>query len=117
MKFTLGLIFITALATSVLADNYANFFTDENCNEDGSIGFDMTNPGCFSQLNMKSVYIPNNGPFAWTSNFCLVMTYGDQTCGCQNDSYEFKSSGFCHVLDGKAQSYRFISGKCDVNNC
>ncbi|OCF78772.1 hypothetical protein I204_00716 [Kwoniella mangroviensis CBS 8886] len=54
------LIFAT-LSSYVLADYFANFFSDTECNEDGSIGFDMTNPGCFAQAGRHSVYIPNSG--------------------------------------------------------
>ncbi|WWC92580.1 uncharacterized protein L201_007539 [Kwoniella dendrophila CBS 6074] len=116
MKFTLTTITLFGLLAGVKADRFANFFVDENCNEDGSIGFDLDNPGCFTQYNMKSVYIPNN-PIDWNQHYCLVMSYGDEGCDCQNDSYSFLATGFCHQLDGKASSYRFIGGKCDPNNC
>ncbi|WWC92578.1 uncharacterized protein L201_007537 [Kwoniella dendrophila CBS 6074] len=82
---TFAFAFIIGLTNHAVADNFANFFTgDSECNEDGSIGFDLNNPGCFSQRNMGSDYIPNNGR-PWTN--------------------------------GKAKSYRFISGGCDDNNC
>ncbi|WWC64955.1 uncharacterized protein I303_107569 [Kwoniella dejecticola CBS 10117] len=116
MKSFFATSYLAALTALVRADNYANFFTDSDCSVDGSIGFNLNNPGCFSQLNMGSVYIPNNG-IPWNSPYCLVMTYDSQECTCQNDGYEFNADGFCHPLDGKAKSYRFISGGCDQNNC
>ncbi|WVR09790.1 hypothetical protein IAU60_006866 [Kwoniella sp. DSM 27419] len=57
------------LSIMVSADSYANFFSDSNCNVDGSIGFDMHNDGCFSQLQRNSVYIPNTGLI--NDQFCL----------------------------------------------
>ncbi|WRT70951.1 uncharacterized protein IL334_007950 [Kwoniella shivajii] len=69
MKAILATAFF-ALATGVVADNFANFFVDESCSEDGSIGFELSNPGCFAQSGMHSVYIPNNG-IPWTQYYCL----------------------------------------------
>ncbi|WWC98422.1 hypothetical protein V866_005313 [Kwoniella sp. B9012] len=108
------LIFVT-LFPYVSADYFANFFSDTECNEDGSIGFDMTNPGCFAQAGRHSVYIPNSGFLG--DQFCLVMTHGDDHCGCQDRGYDFTSTGFCALLDGEVQSYRFIGGSCGVNTC
>ncbi|WWC72816.1 uncharacterized protein I206_106780 [Kwoniella pini CBS 10737] len=116
MKFLFSYTLALELIGLAMADNFANFFSDEDCNEDGSIGFDINNPGCFAQSGRHSVYLPNNGsPFSY--QHCLVMTYDNGECSCQNDYYNFGASGFCHTLDGKASSYRFISGKCDDNNC
>ncbi|WWC92576.1 uncharacterized protein L201_007535 [Kwoniella dendrophila CBS 6074] len=114
-SFTTIAFIATSLLTVVSADLFANFFSDEACNVDGSIGFDMTNPGCFVQRSRKSVYIPNSG-FV-NDQFCLVQTYGDDHCGCQTKGYDFTSTGFCAVLDGEAVSYRFIGGSCGVNTC
>ncbi|WVQ63443.1 uncharacterized protein L199_001596 [Kwoniella botswanensis] len=116
MKLIFAAIFAFGLIGTTMADNFANFFSDENCNEDGSIGFDINNPGCFAQSGRHSVYIPNNGnPFSY--HHCLVQTYHSGECNCQNAGYDFGASGYCHKLDGKAKSYRFISGFCDENNC
>ncbi|WVW80712.1 hypothetical protein I302_102698 [Kwoniella bestiolae CBS 10118] len=115
MKFILATIALLGLGL-VSADKYANFFTDENCNEDGSIGFNMDNPGCFAWAGAKSVYIPNN-PIDWNQYYCLVQSHNTKECDCQNDGYEFQATGFCHKLDGNAQSYRFVGGGCDPNNC
>nr|XP_019050952.1 hypothetical protein I302_01395 [Kwoniella bestiolae CBS 10118]OCF29882.1 hypothetical protein I302_01395 [Kwoniella bestiolae CBS 10118] len=72
---------LLALATAtslVSADYFANFFTDEHCTQDGSIGFDMTNPGCFAWRGAHSVYIPKTS-FP-NEQFCLVMTHDDDHC-------------------------------------
>ncbi|WWC98420.1 hypothetical protein V866_005311 [Kwoniella sp. B9012] len=96
MRSILSTITLLYFAIKVSADNFANFFADENCNED--------------------VYIPNNG-IPWTAYYCLVITNDSDECNCQNEGYEFQAVGFCHVLSGDAKSYRFISGGCDENNC
>ncbi|WWC64956.1 uncharacterized protein I303_107570 [Kwoniella dejecticola CBS 10117] len=116
MRFSFTALALVALGLRVNADKYANFFTDENCNEDGSIGFSLDNPGCFNQASMKSVYIPNN-PIDWNQHYALVISKDGKDCPCQNDCYEFQATGFCHKLDGEGQSYRFIGGGCDPNNC
>ncbi|OCF37852.1 hypothetical protein I316_00076 [Kwoniella heveanensis BCC8398] len=105
MKFSYTLA-AAAFAAVVSADSFANFFSDENCNVDGSIGFDMHNDGCFSQLNRKSVYIPNTGLI--NDQFCLVSTHDDQSCSCQSQAFDFTATGFCATLDPTVQSYRFI---------
>ncbi|WWC64952.1 uncharacterized protein I303_107566 [Kwoniella dejecticola CBS 10117] len=112
--FGLAFFLVSLFASLVAADNFANFFSDTECNEDGSIGFDMTNPGCFAQAGRRSVYIPNA---AFNDQYCLVITYDDKTCGCQNRGYVFTATGFCAVLEEGIQSYRFISGSCASNNC
>ncbi|WWC72817.1 uncharacterized protein I206_106781 [Kwoniella pini CBS 10737] len=112
--FNLTFVFIALFVQLVAADNYANFFSDTECNEDGSIGFDMTNPGCFAQAGRRSVYIPNDG---FADQYCLVITYDTQVCNCQNRGYVFTATGFCAVLEEGIQSYRFISGSCASNNC
>ncbi|OCF54602.1 hypothetical protein L486_07734 [Kwoniella mangroviensis CBS 10435] len=108
MRLILSTITLLYLAIKVSADNFANFFADENCNEDGSIGFELSNPGCFAQSGRHSVYIPNNG-IPWTAYYCLVITNDSDECNCQNEGFEFQADGFCHVLSGNAKSYRFIS--------
>ncbi|WVQ63442.1 uncharacterized protein L199_001595 [Kwoniella botswanensis] len=111
MQFkTYTLLALASLTSLVSADYFANFFTDENCNEDGSIGFDMTNPGCFAWAGAKSVYIPRTS-FP-NEQFCLVMTHDDDHCSCQDQAYDFTSTGFCAKLDGTVKSYRFIFGSC-----
>ncbi|WVW80714.1 hypothetical protein I302_102700 [Kwoniella bestiolae CBS 10118] len=107
---------LLGLGTKVSGDNFANFFKDEDCNEDGSIGFDIDKPGCFASDGAHSVYLPNNGnPFSF--QHCLVMTYDSGECNCQNAGYDSGATGFCHKLSGRAKSYRFIRGYCDDDNC
>ncbi|WWC98424.1 hypothetical protein V866_005315 [Kwoniella sp. B9012] len=116
MKFTTSALFaVIGLATYVKADSYANFFSDTNCNEDGSIGFDMHNEGCFVQAGRKSVYIPNTGLI--NDQFCLVSTGPDGSCSCQSQAYDFTATGFCHELDPTVGSYRFIHESCGSDNC
>ncbi|WWC64951.1 uncharacterized protein I303_107565 [Kwoniella dejecticola CBS 10117] len=116
MKFTTTAFFaILGLAAYVQADSYANFFDDEDCNENGSIGFDMHNDGCFVQKGRKSVYIPNTGLIS--DQFCLVSTGPDGSCSCQSQAYDFTATGFCHKLDPTVGSYRFIHESCGSDNC
>ncbi|WVW80716.1 hypothetical protein I302_102702 [Kwoniella bestiolae CBS 10118] len=75
---------LLALATAtslVSADYFANFFTDEHCTQDGSIGFDMTNPGCFAWRGAHSVYIPKTILDGTVTSYRFISgSCGSDTC-------------------------------------
>jgi hypothetical protein len=84
--------------------------SDSACNTNGGIGVDIRNPGCLGEAGRGSVYIPNTGLGTTGDNqYCLVKTFNDGSCSCQNQGYDFTATGFCAVLDPSVQSYRFIS--------
>lgn len=106
---------VLTLGSYVAADNFANFFNDDNCQVGGGIGVDITNDGCLGQNGRRSVYIPR--AFEPAKSMCLVMTEADGTCSCQNEGYNFTPTGFCAKLDPKYKSFRFIEEACGPNNC
>ncbi|ORY27322.1 hypothetical protein BCR39DRAFT_469418 [Naematelia encephala] len=119
MKLTIFLLAtVLSMAANVKADYYANFYDDDGCKINGGEGVSIKNPGCLTEPNRGSVYIPNTGLGTLSDNqFCLVKTHYDGSCSCQNEGYDFTATGFCAVLDPSYQSYRFISGGCASNNC
>ncbi|RSH94549.1 hypothetical protein EHS25_004353 [Saitozyma podzolica] len=121
MKFSHTAATLAAMlgfASVAKADFYANFFDDSACKTNGGQGVDIRNPGCLGEAGRGSVYIPNTGLGTTGDNqFCLVKTFNDGSCSCQNQGYDFTATGFCAVLDPSVQSYRFISGSCGANNC
>nr|POF22233.1 hypothetical protein CFP56_36318 [Quercus suber] len=117
MKFSIASVAAAAFAFGSLAhaDNFANFFDDSSCTQNGGIGVDITDDGCLNEAGRSSVYIPANGDSATT--YCLVITSGDGSCSCQNVGYNFTPTGFCKTLNPSDQSYRFIKEACGPNNC
>ncbi|KAI1084538.1 hypothetical protein F5B20DRAFT_575861 [Whalleya microplaca] len=117
-------LFIAATAPLTLAapanetvaqDGYwAQFCNDDDCTVDCGMSVDVANPGCLNEFGRKSIKFHGGGHH----DFAMVASpSGD--CPCQRNCASIPTNTHCWNITqfSGAQSFRFISGRCDSNNC
>ncbi|KAJ5094693.1 hypothetical protein N7456_010554 [Penicillium angulare] len=117
---SLGLSSAVNLTERASGDQWARFCSDDSCNDNCSIWFDLSNDGCFDLGTPGSYEIKGN-----SYSYHMLVESADGNCPCQtscvpgNDN-DYRFAVGCHKLDADYKSFRFVtekSGGCDVNNC
>jgi hypothetical protein len=98
---------------------YATFYDDNACTQNPGEAVSCNNPGCLNENGRHSIYFQK----ASTDNIYNLVFSPSPNCPCQNHCETaivgLKYLPRCESLDGKpnAESFRFIQGRCDADNC
>lgn len=99
---------------------YATFYNDQACSVGAGIAVNTANPGCLNEAYRESIYF-QSGDGNTASGAGLVVS-PSENCPCQSTCREGVggSEGCYNLVENQiahAPSYRFITGKCDPDNC
>ncbi|KAI0143447.1 hypothetical protein GGR57DRAFT_365566 [Xylariaceae sp. FL1272] len=112
------IVFLAAAATPLVsaADFWAMFCDDPFCTIGCGESVQVSNPGCLDESGRGSVLF--HGADVGSGDYSLVIS-DSADCPCQSDCQEVPSGSTCWDIStlSTANSFRFISGTCDVNNC
>ncbi|KAI1359033.1 hypothetical protein F5Y08DRAFT_320584 [Xylaria arbuscula] len=92
------------------------FCDDTDCSQNCGISVKVSNPGCLNQNGRQSVLF--HGADAGSGDYSLVVSPSSD-CPCQETCTSVPNDIVCWDISqySDAQSFRFIGGHCDSDNC
>ncbi|KAI0157269.1 hypothetical protein GGR57DRAFT_500888 [Xylariaceae sp. FL1272] len=101
---------------------WAQFCDDDSCSVGCGRSVDMGNPGCLNQARRNRKSIKMHGPHQ-NEDFgevqMVVTPVGKPQCSCQSECVRMPvyHKGCLNITGYSGDSFRFVSGGCDGNNC
>ncbi|KAI1288942.1 hypothetical protein F5Y03DRAFT_404296 [Xylaria venustula] len=100
--------------TVIHADYWAQFCEDTECSQNCGSSVQVSNPGCLTGAGSRSILFHGAGG----GDYSLVVS-PTGNCPCQEACETVPTDVICWDISQyeDAQSFRFIGGGCDSDNC